>query len=92
MMRSPQHPTSQATRSASAIPVTRFHDSEGRPTCCILWGSRPDTCPLLRVSGLKSREICNWTDERLFRRGDGETGSLIPAPGCPIHPDASDGH
>jgi hypothetical protein len=92
MMRSPQHPIFQATRSASAIPVTRFHDFEGRPTCCILWGSRSDTCPLLRVSGLKSREVCNWTDERLFRRGDGETGSLIPSPGCPIHPDASDGH
>ena len=79
------------TRSAAAIPVTRFHGPNGEPTCCILWGSKPDTCPLLRVSGLKSREICNWTDSRLFRRGDDETGLLIPAPGCPIHLEASDG-
>lgn len=72
------------TRSAGHIPITRLHDSEGRPTCCLLWGSKHDTCPLLRVHGMKSIEICNWTETPIERRAD--YGLLIPVEGCPVHP------
>ena len=73
------------TRTETSIAVPIFRDRDGLPTCCILWGSREHTCPLLRVSGLKSREVCNWTDARLFRRGDDEYGTLVPDGNCPIH-------
>ena len=73
-----------STRSAGAIPVTRFHDHQGLPTCCILWGSKPDTCPLLRTTKWGLQETCNWTDRPLYRRGT--DGFLIPDDDCPIHP------
>ena len=75
---------SHGTRSAGHIPITRLHDSEGHPTCCLLWGSKADTCPLLRVHGMKSIEICNWTETPIERRAD--YGLLIPVEGCPVHP------
>ena len=78
------------TRSSGQIPITRFHDSEGRPTCCLLWGSKADTCPLLRVQGLKGQEVCNWTERRIQRRDD--YGLLVPVEGCPVHPWAEPVH
>jgi len=78
------------TRSAGQISVTRLHDSEGRPTCCLLWGSKADTRPLLRVHGLKGQEVCNWTGGPIERRDNGE-GLLIPVEGCPVHPNHQEG-
>lgn len=67
----------------ATIEIKRLHDKDGNPTCCTRWGDNDNTCPLLRVSGLLAWEHCNWTDDRIYRRG--ELGTLIPVAGCPVH-------
>lgn len=75
------------TRTETTITVPKLHDNQGNPTCCTQWGVRENTCPLLRVQGIKSLELCNWTGDELFRRDNG-IGKLIPSSECPIHGDA----
>lgn len=77
-----------------ALPVSRYRDREGNPTCAVDFRSG-EVCPYLMGSNFGTREHCFWDLKRsesrkypLLKRRHGVTGpgdgTLIPQSKCPL--------
>ncbi len=69
------------------IPVIRFRDPQGRPTCAVNFETG-EHCRFLAVTHMGTREVCAFhvEPEPLYRRDLG-LGSLEPCNLCPLWTD-----
>ncbi len=68
------------------IPVIRYRDSQGNPTCAKNFPNG-EICEFYRTSNFGTNESCGYCEVKLFRRefdGKPDMGSLIPTPDCPV--------
>lgn len=78
----------QPIREAVNLPVMRYRDSDGNPTC-IADARNGSYCPFLTTSGFGTREHCFWLEgsvksrPQLERRNRGY-GTTIPHKECPL--------
>lgn len=82
------------TEETRYLAVRAYRDSQGNP-CCAASFEDGRVCRFYRTRNFGVSEECSAVvDElsrchRLERRGDG-TGTLIPAPGCPVWEEAKE--
>ena len=69
------------------LPMPRFRDSKGKPTCAASFEKRGHFCQFISLAKLGTVEFCTAMGDRLYRDGDDGGGYLQPHADCPIWED-----